>query len=135
MIIIALNSYCFTPQYLESVKYDDDEDYYSAEDDSDSDDDEYVLTQEELLTASSTSSASVVGSRSAISTSIRGLRWRTVPLALTASSKAVSSPSLLFVEHFSSTSKSLERVSLISWTVAPSSSGLTRFLSSRRIEA
>ena len=49
MVTIALNSYCFTPQYSESVEYDDDEDedYYSADGDSDSDDDEYVLTQEE----------------------------------------------------------------------------------------
>ena len=39
MTIIALNSFCFTPQYSEPVEYDDDEDYYSAEDDSDSDDD------------------------------------------------------------------------------------------------
>ena len=77
----------------------------------------------------------MVGSRLAISTSILGMRWRTAPLAPTTSLKAVSSLSLLFVEHFSSTSKSLGRVSLIPWTVAHSSSGLTRFLSSHKIEA
>ena len=68
--------------------------------------------------ASSTFSASMVGSRSAISTSILGMRWWTVPLVPTTSLEAVSSLSLLFVEHFNSTSKSLERVCPIPWTVA-----------------
>ena len=63
------------------------------------------------------------------------MRWWTTPLAPIASLNAVPSRPLSFLEHLSSTSTSLDRVSLIPWTVTPSSSGLTRFLSSRKIEA
>ena len=61
------------------------------------------------LTAFSTSSALMLGSKSAISTSIRGMRWRTVPLPRMTSLKAVSSRPLPSLGHFSSTSRTLKR--------------------------
>ena len=87
------------------------------------------------LTASSTSSASMLGFMFAISTSILRMKWRTVPLAPITFFKAVSSRPLLSSEHFSSTSRSLERVFLIPRTVTPSSSGLTCFLRSFKTAA
>ena len=68
------------------------------------------------LIASLASSTSMLGSMSAISNSILGMRWRTVPLASITSCKAASSRPLPSLEHFSSISKSVERVSLIPWT-------------------
>ena len=80
--------------------------------------------------ASPRSSASMLGSMYAISISIPGMRWRTVLLAPITSFKAASSRPLHSLEYFSSTSRSLERVSLIPWTMTASLSGLTRFLRS-----
>ena len=81
-------------------------------------------------TTSSTSSAAMLGSMYAISTWILGMGWRTAQLASITSLKAVSDRPLPSLEHFSSTSRSLMRVSLILWTVMPSSSGLARSLRS-----
>ena len=49
--------------------------------------------------------------------------------------KAVPSRPLPSLKHFNSTSRSLERVFLIPWTVTPSSFGLMRFKRSRRMPA
>ena len=77
----------------------------------------------------------MLGSMSTSSTSILGMRWRTVPLAAITSFKAESSHPLSSLEHFSSTMRSLEHVSLIPWRVTPSYPGTTRFLRSFRMSA
>ena len=79
------------------------------------------------LTAFPTSSASMLGSMSAISTSILGMRWRADPLALITSLNVKYSHLLSSLEHLSLTRRSLQSVFLIPWTVMPSSSGLTHF--------
>ena len=79
------------------------------------------------FTALSTSSTSMLGSMSEVTTLILGIRQHTDLLAPLASLRTKFSRPSTPLRHLGLTKRSWESVSINSWIVKPSSSGMTRF--------
>ena len=87
-----------------------------------------VSSWRQLLNASSTFCTSVAGSMSSISHSTMGVKCQKDPLSPTTSEKSEFTLPLSFLAHLTLIRRSLRRVFLIPWIVAPSFSGFIGLL-------